>query len=185
MKNKILIILGSPRRNGNSAALAEAVGKGAKAKGAIVEFVYLNALKIKPCQACKKCKDDKSNGCIIKDDMHQLYPKVKESNVIIIASPIYWFNISAQAKIFIDRLYGVWASQNDFFNRKKFGIVLTFGDPDVLNSGIINVFRFFQDMCRYLGTTFEDMIYGSADIEGEIRENKKIMEKAYLMGKHL
>lgn len=184
VKHKILTILGSPRRKGNSALLAEQVSEGAKTNGAMVETVYLNGLKIKPCQACKKCKEANSNGCVISDDMDQLYPKIKESDIIVIASPIYWFNISAQSKIFIDRLYGVWSAQNEFFKEKKFAIILTFGDPNVLHSGTINVYRFFQDMFRYIGATFEDIIFGCADKKGEIIENKKLMEKAYLMGKN-
>ena len=117
--------------------------------------------------------------------MNQLYPLLKKSHSIVIASPIYWFDISAQSKIFIDRLYAVGVGQNNIFDGKKFGIVLSFADSDVFDSGAVNVLRSFQDMCRYLGATIEGMVYGRADIAGEIKENKEIMEKAYLLGKHL
>jgi len=185
LKQKILIVLGSPRKKGNSATLAGKVSEGAQANGAVVETVYLNALKIKPCQGCQKCQEVDSDGCIIKDDMNQLYPLLMKSNSIVIASPIYWFNISAQSKIFIDRLYAVGVGQNNIFGGKNFGIVLSFADFDVFDSGAVNVLRSFQDMCRYIGATIEGMVYGHADIAGEIKENKQIMEKAYLLGKHL
>ena len=66
-------MLGSPRKKGNSATLAGKVCEGAQANGAVVETVYLNALNIKPCQGCKKCQKDDSDGCAINDDMNQLY----------------------------------------------------------------------------------------------------------------
>jgi len=185
LKQKILIVLGSPRKKGNSATLAGKVCEGAQANGAAVETVYLNALNIKPCQGCRKCQKVGSDGCAINDDMNQLYSLIRKSNSIVIASPIYWFNISAQSKIFIDRLYAVGVGPKNIFGGKNFGIVLTFADSDVFDSGAVNVLRSFQDMCRYLGATIEGMVYGRADIAGEIKENKHIMEKAYSLGKHL
>lgn len=185
MKQKILILLGSPRKKGNSATLAEKVSEGARASGAKVETIYLNGLKIKPCQGCGKCQEAGSDGCKIKDDMNQLYPLIENSDSIVFASPIYFFNISAQSKTFIDRLYAVGSSRKNIFTNKNFGIVLTFADPDVFESGAVNVLRFFQDMCKYLGANIEGMIYGRANKLGEIKENNEIMKKAYLLGKHL
>ena len=185
LKQKILIVLGSPRKNGNSAALAEKVSQGAIENGAIVETVYLNGMKIKPCQGCQQCQKKGADGCTIKDDMNLLYPLIRESQSIVFASPIYWFNMSAQTKIFIDRLYAVGVGQKNILRGKNFGIVLSFADPDVFDSGAVNVLRSFQDMCRYLGVTIEGMVYGHANIAGEVKENKQLMEKAFLLGKHL
>lgn len=185
MNSKILIVLGSPRKKGNSATLAAKVSEGAIADGADVETLYLNGLNIKPCQGCEKCQQESSNGCAIDDDMNQLYSKMQEADSIVVASPIYWFNISAQTKIFIDRLFAVGVEPKNIFKGKNFAIILTFADPDPFVSGAVNALRSFQDICRYLGANIEGMVYGSAYGAGEIKENQDVMEKALLLGKHL
>jgi len=67
-----------------------------------------------------KCQKDGSSGCAIKDDMQTLYPQLKEADVIVLASPIYWFNISAQTKNFIDRCYAVGVGERNIFKGKRF-----------------------------------------------------------------
>jgi multimeric flavodoxin WrbA len=182
---KILIVLGSPRKKGNSATLAAKVAEGAIADGADVETVYLNGLNIKPCQGCEKCQEESFDGCAIEDDMNPLHSKIQEADSIVIASPIYWFNISAQTKIFIDRLYAVGVGQKNIFKGKNIAIILSFADPDPFISGAVNALRSFQDICRYLGANIEGMVYGSASGAGKIKERQDVMEKAVLLGKHL
>ncbi len=185
MNPKILIVLGSPRKKGNSATLAAKVAEGAIADGADVETVYLNGLNIKPCQGCEKCQQESFNGCAIEDEMNQLYSKMQKADSVVVASPIYWFNISAQTKIFIDRLYAVGVGQKNIFKGKNIAIILSFADPDPFISGAVNALRSFQDICRYLGANIEGMVYGSASGAGEIKEKQDVMEKAVLLGKHL
>ncbi|MCP4024578.1 MAG: flavodoxin family protein [Desulfobacteraceae bacterium] len=185
MKSNILVVLASPRKKGNSAALAAKVVKGAEAVGAVSETVYLNSLGIKPCQGCEKCQKPSANGCIIDDKMQSLYPKLAKADAIILASPIYWFNFSAQAKIFIDRLYAVGCGEKNIFKGKNMAVILTFADPDPFVSGAVNALRSFQDTCRYLQANLEGMVYGCADKAGEIKENKDVMEQGFLLGKHL
>ena len=185
MTPKILIVLGSPRKRGNSATLAATVAQGAIDSGAAVESVYLNGLNIKPCQGCEKCQQESFIGCAIEDEMNQLYSKLQEADSVVVASPVYWFNISAQTKIFIDRLYAVGVRQKNIFKGKNFAIILTFADPDPFVSGAVNALRSFQDICRYLGANIEGMVYGSASGAGEIKEKQDVMEKAVLLGQHL
>ena len=185
MNPRILIVLGSPRKKGNSATLAAKVAEGAIADGADVETVYLNGLNIKPCQGCEKCQQESFNGCDIEDEMNQLYSKMQKADSVVVASPIYWCNISAQTKIFIDRLYAVGVGQKNIFKGKNIAIILTFADPDPFTSGAVNALRAFQDICKYVGANIEGMVYGSASGAGEIKENQDVMEKAVLLGKHL
>ena len=185
MTPKILIVLGSPRKRGNNATLAATVAQGAIDSGAAVESVYLNGLNIKPCQGCEKCQQESFIGCAIEDEMNQLYSKLQEADSVVVASPVYWFNISAQTKIFIDRLYAVGVRQKNIFKGKNFAIILTFADPDPFVSGAVNALRSFQDICRYLGANIEGMVYGSASGAGEIKEKQDVMEKAVLLGQHL
>jgi multimeric flavodoxin WrbA len=185
LNSKILIVLGSPRKKGNSATLGAKVAEAAIADGAEVETVYLNGLNIKPCQGCEKCQQESFIGCAIEDEMNQLYSKLQNADLIVVASPIYWFNMSAQTKIFIDRLYAVGVGQKNILKGKNFAFILSFADPDPFVSGAVNALRSFQDICRYLGANIEGMVYGSASGAGEIKQNQKVMEEAALLGKHL
>jgi multimeric flavodoxin WrbA len=150
-----------------------------------VDTVYLNGLKIKPCQGCGKCQKESSIRCAIEDEKTQLYSKLQEADSIVIASPIYWFNISAQTKIFIDRLYAAGVGHRNIFRGKNFAVILSFADPDPFISGAVNALRSFQDICRYLGANIEGIVYGSANDAGEILEKQDVIEKAILLGKHL
>ena len=87
MGKKVMIAVGSPRKKGNSATLAKQVADGAKAGGARVETFFLHHMNIKPCTACDACRKKKDVDCIIQDDMQMLYPKLRDADAIVIASP--------------------------------------------------------------------------------------------------
>jgi multimeric flavodoxin WrbA len=184
-KPKVLIIQGSPRKKGNSASLAARAAEGAISNGAEVESVYLHGLKLKPCQGCERCQEESYSGCTIDDEMNGLFPKLKNAGAIIIASPVYWFNFSAQTKTFIDRLYAVGVGTKNIFKGKKLAVILTFADPDPFISGAVNALRSFQDMCQYLDADIGGIVYGRANGPGEILENKDAMEQAYSLGRNL
>jgi len=142
-------------------------------------------MDIKPCSACDFCISDTALDCNINDDMEQLYPVLRESDALIIASPIYWFTVSAQTKLFIDRCYALGGPQGYALKGKKAGIILTYGDSDPFNSGAVNAIRMFQDAFAYVGVRIVDMVYGSALKAGEIESNRQLMTRAYQMGKRL
>jgi multimeric flavodoxin WrbA len=188
MSKKIIIVKGSPRKSGNSAILAEQVAAGAQAAGAEVESFYLHGLDIQPCDACEACQGAADLDCIIDDDMQTLYPKIRQADAIVYASPIYWFNLSAQMKLFIDRCYSLGGedyAQDHALAGKRVGIVLTYGDDDPLGSGVINAVRTFQDMFNYIPAEIVGIVHGCADAAGEIRQNLEVMEKAYALGTSL
>lgn len=117
--------------------------------------------------------------------MKGLYLKLQEADSLVIANPIYMFNISAQTKIFIDRLYAVGVQEKNIFEEKSMAIVLTYADPDPFISGAVNALRSFQDICRYIGANIVGMVYGRASGAGEIKQKQDVMEKAVLLGKTL
>ncbi len=186
-RGKILLVMGSPRKEGNSANLAKQVVAGAKASGVEVESFYLHGMNIQPCSACESCRKETERGCVIDDDMRALYPKLRHADALVIASPIYWFTVSAQTKIFMDRWYALGGPQEDYaaFAGKRIGIVLTYADADPFVSGAVNALRTFQDAFHYVGAEIVGMIYGSASEAGEIRTDRDLMEKAYELGKRL
>ena len=102
MSKRILILAGSPRKNGNSVALCRAFARGAEESGHQVETIFLRDKKIGFCLACYHCK--KSGGiCIIKDDMADILEKMNAADVFVMASPVYFYSVDAQMKALIDR----------------------------------------------------------------------------------
>jgi multimeric flavodoxin WrbA len=150
---KILLVMGSPRKGGNSATLAKQVAAGAETTGAEVESFYLHGMNIQPCTACDECREETSKDCVIDDDMQGLYPKLQRADALVIASPIYWFTVSAQTKVFMDRWYAFGGPQEEYaaFAEKRIGIVLTYADVDPFASGAVNALRTFQDAFSYVG----------------------------------
>jgi multimeric flavodoxin WrbA len=185
MQSKVLVFMGSPRKNGNSAALARQIIAGAEAAGAEVEAFYLHGMDIRPCRGCDACHKEESQGCAIQDDMQALYPRLREADAIVLASPIYWFTVSAQTKLLMDRWYALESSEGSALRGKRIGIALAYGDSDPFNSGAVNALRTFQDACRYIGAHIVGAVYGSASEAGEIRGNDALMGRAYELGQRL
>jgi multimeric flavodoxin WrbA len=186
---KIVILKGSPREAGNSAILAEQVAAGAEAAGAEVESFYLHGMDIQACDACDTCQGESEIDCTIEDDMQTLYPKLRRADALVYASPIYWFTVSAQIKLFMDRCYGLQGDtdkqEDNALAGKRIGIVLTYGGDDPFDSGAVNAIRTFQDTFNYISSEIVGIVYGYALDAGEIRENPEVMQKAYQLGKDL
>jgi multimeric flavodoxin WrbA len=186
MKNqKILIINGSPRKNGNCAFLIQSLVKGVKENGGSFEIINLQELKIAPCNACDACRKNKTRSCTVKDDMVPLYAKVAQADAIVFATPTYWFNLSAQTKLFIDRLYAVENEKVYALTGKKVGIILTYADADVFVSGGVNALRSFQDICSYIDAPLVGIVHASAEKAGEIRNNTDKLQEAFELGKKM
>ncbi len=183
MVKRVLVFKGSPRENGNSSALADRAAQGAKAAGAEVETFSLHGMDINPCDACDICQE--TGVCVLKDDMQALYPKLAQADAIIIASPIYWFTMSAQTKLFIDRWYALKSPLGNPLKGKPFGILLTYGDTDPYSSGAINAIRTFQDMFRYIGANLRGLVYGTAMEAGDALKQPDLIERAYKLGQKL
>ncbi len=182
---KVLALLGSPRKNGNSAALAGQIIAGAESAGVKTETIHLHRLEISPCRACYTCQKKDSAGCAIDDDMQSLYPKLIEAGGWVLACPVYWFSMCAQMKLFMDRLFGLVAYDRDPFRRKHIAIAMSYGDTDPFSSGCVNALRTFQDAFRYTGSRIVGMVYGSALEPGEIATNTSLMNEAEEMGRKL
>lgn len=184
-RKRLLILLGSPRKRGNSTLLAAEAAKGAKAAGAAVETVYLQGLDIKACTACDACQRKPGSGCVLRDDMQPLYPKLKAADALLLASPVYWANMSAQMKTFFDRCYALATPTGHAFKGKKAGIILTYGAPDVFSAGGVNALRCFQDAFNFIDVKIAGTVYGTAWKAGEVRKNRPLLKEAADLGKAL
>ena len=108
----ILGINGSPRIGGNTDILLEKILEGVVSQGGNTEKINLAALKFSPCLECVGVRDDGS--CIIEDDLQIIYKKIREADVLVLASPIFFGSLSAQTKMMIDRFQCVWRAKNLF-----------------------------------------------------------------------
>lgn len=116
---KMLIVLGSPRKGGNGETLARKVAEAMEQGGSTIEYIRLNELSLRPCQGCGGC--DKTGNCVIKDDMTAIFQAVDDADRILLVSPVYFYGLSAQCKIFGDRFQSRWARKYNLKERFREG----------------------------------------------------------------
>ena len=118
--NKIIVLAGSPRKDGNTDRLVAAFVKGAE-KNNEVEVFSVHDYKVNTCIGCNSCFSREGNNCFQNDDMQQIYKKLSEADILVIASPVYFYGISSQLKTVIDRLH---TPLRNSFNIKKLALIL-------------------------------------------------------------
>lgn len=144
---KILVLNGSPRQKGNTAQMTAAFREGAEAAGHQVDVVDVCRKKIAGCLACEYCHTRGNGACIQKDDMQEIYDLLKEAEMLVIASPIYYHGISGQLKCTLDRFYSAAYPQKPQ-KLKKAAMILSSGDPDMYEGAL---FSYEGDFLGYLG----------------------------------
>ncbi len=178
-KMKIVVLTGSPRKSGNSAYLAEQFIKGAEEQGHEV-FRFDCAFKqVEPCRACNRCG---MNGtCIFNDDFLELRPKLIEADMVVFATPMYYFGISAQMKRVIDRFYAINGQIKGA--RKKAAFLMTYADTAAREAEpMLAHYRMLMD---YLGwTSVGEVVAPGVWTAGSIR-NTDYPGQAYRLGKSL
>jgi multimeric flavodoxin WrbA len=131
---KIIGFIASSRKEGNTAWVVNKILEGAERQGAEVQSWCFGDLDIKPCRGCSGCKKS-GNGCVINDDMQSIYAAFADADAIVLGSPVYMGQMSAQAKIFTDRLYACTSPKfspyyKENAKKKKMILVFTQGNPD-------------------------------------------------------
>lgn len=177
MKN-ILVISSSPRRNGNSDLLCDEFIKGALEAGNKVEKVFLADKKINVCLGCGACYN--TSKCIQKDDMVDLNDKMVEADVIVLATPVYFYSMAGQLKVFIDRCVPRYTEMAN----KEFYFILTVADTNekMLNRTVEAIRGFTEDCLP--NAVEKGIIYGvGAWNKGEIK-NTKAFKEAFELGKN-
>lgn len=176
---KILTILASPRRNGNTSVLLNSLVKGL-GKNNDVESIVLHGMDIHPCCGCEACQDITPGMCAIFDDMQNLYKKIDESDMLVLATPVYWWNMSAQLKVFIDRFYALKVGDNDLrLKGKKVMLVMTYGG-ELPNSGPEIVEKSISEICEYTGMELIKVI--SVCSKYPVSNNSEALNYAYEAG---
>lgn len=183
---KILAVIGSPRENGNTASLVNAVCKGAAEAGHEVETVNITRLSIHGCIACGQCKTVATGFCSINDDMQQLYPKVIAADCLIFGTPVFMGQVSGQLKQFFDRCYAFMDAnyQIHYLPGKKYVTVTASGAP-------AEAFQSLTDYLNYWFGNFFNMtclgniVAGGLGPVGAIQSQPELLLKAEDIGRGL
>jgi multimeric flavodoxin WrbA len=147
---RIIGFIASPQKEGNTAWIVNKILEGAKEQGAETQSWSFSDLDIKPCQGCLSChQGDRDRGCIINDDMQKLYDAIEHADALVLGSPIYMGQMSAQAKIFTDRLFALISPRFSPHHKEENAgkkLILTFnqGNPDP------GMFQVYIDYTKYI-----------------------------------
>jgi multimeric flavodoxin WrbA len=187
---KVLGLFGSPRKGGNTDLLLEEALKGAETEGAEIERLRLSDFDIIPCRECLSCYD--RGKCIIIDDMQKVYPKLLEADIIILASPIFFYGVTAWTKAVIDRCQALWARKyilKDPYlgkeGKRRQGFLISVGGTkgEKVFDGAILTARYFFDVLNadYVG----ELIFRQIDAKGDILKHPDALQEAHEAGRRL
>jgi len=187
---KLCAVYGSPRRKGNTSLLLKKAIEGARDEGAEVTEIVLRDMKISPCLEIYGCRD--SGKCVIKDDYHKVVDLLLESKGLILASPIFFYSLSAQTKMLIDRCQSLWmkkyyiekTDRKNWIPKRK-GLFISLGATNgkKLFDGSLLTVRYFFDVLDMV--LHKSLLYRGIDQEGEINNYPEHLDEAYLAGKDL
>jgi multimeric flavodoxin WrbA len=185
---KVLILIGSPRKKGSTAVLAQEAARALHDIGVATEMLFLDEVSMRGCQACYWCKKHDIAECAVKDGMQDLHRKMKECDGIIVATPIYFGTVTAQTKLWLDRMFpyiGMDLSPK-MPPGKKVSFIFTQNQPDasLFRSGI-EAFIFAIGLS---GLEVKDTMLGcdlDAGIKPPVTERKNLLDQAYGIGKNL
>jgi multimeric flavodoxin WrbA len=172
---KVLAVCCSPRKSGNSETLLLEALKGARECGVETEFLPLRDKNIGPCRGCLACRAD--GVCATKDDMQAIYPKLEETDGLILASSVYFYSITGLGKAFLDRTYALRSPSLRLMNKVGGAITVASSSGNVSALHAINMFFLTNRMF----TT--DYVAGYASLKGHIERHKHAMLASYEMGR--
>lgn len=181
---KVLLFMGSPRFGGNTDLLSDAFIRGCEEAGASPEKIFLAAKRITPCIECGHC--EKEGACALKDDMTEIYQKINESQVIVLATPIFFYNLSSWCQALIERSQAMWVKKyilkHTFESDIKKGILIAVGATKgkKLFDGVTLVTKYFFDAisARFTAT----LLIRGIEKKGEILKQPEYLESARLLG---
>jgi len=183
----IVAVYGSPRREGNTTKLMRRSVEGARDAGASVEEFVLRDLKMSPCLEIYKCKAD--GRCAIQDDFQHLYDRLLAAKGLMLASPIFFYTVSAHTKIMMDRCQSLWVKkywidQVPFkeWEPKRLGLFISVGATQgkKLFEGALLTVRYFFDVLDM--NLWRSLLYRGLDFEGDVDKHPAYLEEAYQAG---
>jgi multimeric flavodoxin WrbA len=186
---KIVIISGSPKKEGNTDTLVRWFCEGAKSKGAEIEVVRAASLKMKVagCSSCRVCQKKKAYGCVIKDDASKVISKMAAADVVVMATPLYFYAMSAQLKSVMDRMFALYKWDNETgametVMKGKTFVLLASAYEDI---GLKELEFPFKQTAKYTSMKYMSLLVPNAGISGEIGKLPKVRDKAIALGKKI
>ena len=187
---RIVAIYGSPRRKGNTSVLLKTAVQGARSVGADVQEIVLRDLKMSPCLEIYGCKE--TGRCAINDDFQKVYDMLAQCDALMLASPIFFYTVSAHTKILMDRCQSLWVKKYWMHEtpppasgpRRK-GLFISAGatkGKKLFDGALLTVRYFFDPLDMDL---WRALLYRGLDFEGDISQHPAYVEEAYLAGKEL
>lgn len=180
---KTLMMCGSPRKLGNASTMTGLLAESLNSNSDEIRKVHLYDYEIKPCIDCRTCKKDNSI-CTIEDDMQLLYPQIEDADILIFATPIYWFSPTAKTKLMLDRLRPYFVNKK--LNGKKSALLLPAGSGSGDCDLTIEMFkRIFEALkIDFIGTVTAE-VYDIGDVNQNDEVKRQISELAQNIHKHL
>jgi multimeric flavodoxin WrbA len=187
---KVLAVYGSPRRKGNTSILLNRAVAGARQAGAEVEEIILRDLKMSPCLEIYGCK--KAGRCVIPDDFQDFHDKILESEGLMLASPIFFYSVSAHTKILIDRCQSLWVKKHwidqapmGARTSKRKGLFISVGATKgkKLFDGVLLTMKYFFEVLDM--ELQNSLLYRGMDFEGDVLNHQEYLDQAYEAGKDL
>lgn len=173
MAKKIVILNGSPRKNGNTAALVKAFTEGAESAGNTVTEFFLAGMNIHGCKGCFGGGKNPDSPCVQKDDMDKIYPVYKAADIVVLATPLYYWTISGQLKCAFDRLFAVAECNSDYANPIKESVLLMAAE----GYGFEETLNWYDHLEKHIGwKSIGKVLCGGVMGIGDIEGNEKLRE---------
>ncbi len=176
---KIVVIEGSPHKKGSTNLLAEQFMQGAKEAGHTIEVLDAAHMDIHPCMGCEHCGMD--GNCAWQDDVWQIRDTLLSADMAVFVTPVYYFGMSAQLKMVIDRFY----SYTIKLSCKKLKTALIAAAWDSDEDVMPCLKAHYQKLCRYMNFQDQGMILATGCGTPAVTKHSEYMKKAYALGKHL
>lgn len=181
MGKKIIILNGSPRKTGNTAALTAQFARGAQESAHTVTEFFLGEMDIHGCKGCFGGGKNPDSPCVQKDDMEKIYPVYKEADIVVLATPLYYWTISGQLKCAFDRLFAVAECDPDYRNPKKDSVLVMAAE----GYGFEESEYWYDRLEKHLGwKSLGKVLCGGVMAVGDI-QGKKELNDAYELGKSI
>ncbi len=179
---QLLAIYGSPRKDGNTDLLLNQFLKGAEKAGCQINRLFVRDLTIYPCTACGKC--EKEPICPLDDDMQMIYAALEKAEAVVVATPVYFYNVPAQLKALIDRCQLLW-HKNKEKKPTKPGYLISVGGSKGkrLFDGVILTIKYFLNSTGF--SLKESLTYANIDAKGAIKGHPTALKEAFVAGERL
>ena len=182
MGKKIVLLNGSPRRNGNTAALAKAFTEGAESAGHTVTAFFLDGMSIHGCKGCFGGHSSRACPCVQRDDMDQIYPAVREADVIVLATPLYYWNMSGQLRTAVDRLFALEEGDGNLLRGHGRASALLMAAE---GHGFEDVGLYYDHLMQHLGWENLGHVLAGGNREAGDIQGKPELQQAYALGKSI